>query len=292
MEVVAQDISNADAVITRNAGLNRLAMSQATKLKVIGNHGTGLDPIDLDYANQLGIPVVYTPHANAHSVAELTISLILALAKQLRLADQASRAGDFQFKYSASIQELTGKTLGIIGFGRIGGKVATILKEAFQMKVLAYAPTKSEEAIRALGGSKVSSVAELLSKADVVSVHLPLTHSTRHLIGAKELALMKATAFLVNTARGAIVNERALIEALSTRRIAGAALDVYESEDMPQDYALLQLDNLILTPHIGGSSIEALQRTALQVAEQVIDVLHGKYPQHLVNTQVWANRRS
>jgi D-3-phosphoglycerate dehydrogenase len=292
MATVAREITTADAVITRNAGLDRSAMEQAHRLKVIGNHGTGLDPVDVDCATELGIPVVYTPYANAESVAELTVSLMLALAKQLRSADQATRSGDFTFKYHSGIQELSKKTLGIIGFGRIGRRVIEIMQAAFKMSVLVYSPSSSQEAVHALGAQKVQSLSTLLQDSDIVSLHVPLKSSTYHLIGRNELSLMKPTALLINTARGSVVDEQALIATLQKGQIAGAGLDVYASETMSKGYALLELNNVILTPHIGGSSDEALQRTALDVVKQVIDVLNGTYPQYLVNKEVWAHRRT
>lgn len=292
MPTVAQEITTADAVITRNAGLNRFAIEQARHLKVIGNHGTGLDPVDVECATELGIPVVYTPYANAESVAELTVSLMLALAKQLRSADQATRSGNFTFKYHSSIQELSRKTLGIIGFGRIGRRVIEIMQAAFKMSVLVYSPSSPQEAVHALGAQKVQDLSTLLRESDIVSLHVPLKSSTYHLIGPDELSLMKPTALLINTARGNVIDERALIATLQEGKIAGAGLDVYASETMPKGYALLELNNVILTPHIGGSSSEALQRTAIDVANQVIDVLNGTYPQYLVNKEVWPRRRA
>lgn len=290
MTQVAQDITKVDAVITRSAGLDAHAMQHAPHLKVIGSHGVGVNAIDLACADALGIPVINTPHSNANAVAELTVSLILAVSKQLRLADNATRAGDFRFKYSASISELTGKTLGIIGFGHIAKRTIAMLKHAFQMRVLVYSPS-ADEAELAHYGAKKAALADVLAASDVLSLHVPLTPATHHLVGQAQLAKMKNTAVLINTSRGDVVDERALVTALETNNLAGAGLDVYHSESMPTHHPLLQLDNVILTPHIGGSSQEALERTAVSVCEQVIEVLNNKKPQHLVNPHVWSNRR-
>jgi D-3-phosphoglycerate dehydrogenase len=291
MQTVANEIGGVDAVITRSAGLDKHAMQQAANLRVIGSHGVGVNAIDLDYASELGIPVVNTPHANVTSVAEMTVSLMLAVMKQLTRAEQATRRGDFEFKYTSNIRELTAKTVGIIGFGNIGQQVADILRQAFQMSVLVYSPSASAADLAQRGVSKVTSLQTLLATADVVSLHVPLTEQTYHLIGRTELACMKQHAVLINTSRGDVVDEHALVDALQAGTLAGAGLDVYHSENMPVDHPLLHVDNVVLTPHIAGSSQEALERTALTMCQQVIDVLAHKLPAHLVNSDVWARRR-
>ncbi len=290
MTVVAREISEADAVITRSAGLNAPAMQQATHLKVIGSHGVGVNAIDLACADRLGIPVINTPHSNANAVAELTVTLILAVIKQLHGADKATRASNFRFKYDAHITELTGKTLGVVGFGHIAKRTVSLLKQAFQMNVLVYSPSASEADLADFGAKKAT-LAEVLAASDVLSLHVPLTPKTHHLISQKELAQMKPSAVLINTSRGDVVDEHALVTALTTGQLTGAGLDVYHSETMPEHHPLLQLDNVVLTPHIGGSSQEALERTAILVCEQVIDVLNHTKPPHLVNPHIWQTRR-
>jgi D-3-phosphoglycerate dehydrogenase / 2-oxoglutarate reductase len=290
MAVVAREIGDAVAVITRNAGFDRDAIDAAPRLRVIGNHGIGLDPVDVGYATIRGIPVVNTPHANAESVAELAVTLALAAAKRLVLADRATRGGEFDFKYGARIHELAGKTVGIVGFGRIGRRAAEMFVRAFGMRLLVHAPTSASADVVALGGRLVP-LADLLAESDVVSLHVPLRPDTRNLLDAAALDRMKPGAILVNTARGAVVEEAALVEALRTGRLGGAGLDVYASESMAADAPLLSLENVVLTPHVGGSSLEAAQRTAVQVADQVVDVLAGRRPAHLVNGDVWERRR-
>ena len=292
MAVVAREIADADAVITRNAGLDRAAIDAAPRLRVIGNHGVGLDPVDVAHASAQGIAVVFTPAANAVAVAEHAVALVLAVAKQVLEADRATRAGDFGFKYRSRILELRGKTLGVIGFGRIGRLTAESLVRGFGMRLLVHAPSAPDAAIEALGGERAASLDALLHASDVLSLHVPLRAGTRGLIGARELALCKPDAILVNTARGAVVDEDALVAALRDGRIAGAGLDVYASESMPPDHPLLALPSAVLTPHVGGSALEAGRRTAVQVAEQVVDVLRGRRPEHLVDPDVWPRRRA
>ncbi|UCH24775.1 MAG: hydroxyacid dehydrogenase [Trueperaceae bacterium] len=291
MTTVAREIPGAVAAITRNAGLSREAIAAAADLLVIGNHGTGYDPIDIPFATSQGIPVVHTPEANVQSVAELAVGLTLAAAKHLPAADRATRRGDFGFKYHAPIRELAGKTAGIIGFGRIGRLTAAIFKAAFGMRVLVYSPSADPAALRTAGFSKVDRLVELLAASDVVSLHVPLTPASKALIGEAELARLKPSAILINTSRGAVVDEPALIRALEQGKLAAAGLDVYANETMSPTHPLLQLENVILTPHIGGSSKEALERTARQVVDQVTAVLQGERPTHLVNPEVWHRRR-
>lgn len=288
---VAHEIVGSAAAITRNAGLDRTAMAVARNLVVLGVHGIGTDPVDMDYANEIGLPVVFTPYANVQAVAEHTIALILAVAKCLTTADHAARAGDFNFKYHARPRELSGKTLGIVGYGRIGRRVAAIARAGFDMKVLAYSPSADPERLASDGVQKCDALAELITAADVVSLHVPLRDATRQLIDADALAQMKPEAILVNTGRGGVVDEAALIAALEAKRFAGAGLDVFESETMPADYPLLRVDNVVLSPHLAGSAEESLERTAVEVVEQVIDVLRGKRPANLVNPEVWERRR-
>ena len=290
MASVAQEMGAVDAVITRSAGLNAQAMHHAPQLKVIGSHGVGVNAIDIACANALGIPIVNTPHSNVNAVAELTVSLTLAVMKQLRLADRATRASNFGFKYQSHIHELTGKTLGVVGFGHIAKRSIRMLSQAFQMPVLVYSPSAQAAELARYSARQVP-LAELLENADVLSLHVPLTPQTHQLIGAAELAQMKQSAVLINTSRGDVVDETALVAALEAGQLAGAGLDVYHSETMPPQHPLLQLDNVVLTPHIGGSSQEALERTALAVCEQVIDVLNHRKPAYLINEAIWQNRR-
>lgn len=290
MEVVAQEVGEAVAVITRHAGLDRRAIDAAPRLRVIGNHGVGLDPVDVRHATTCGIPVVNTPGANATSVAELAVTLALAVAKRLGAADRAARCGDFGFKFTGGIRELAGATIGIVGFGAIGRRAAAMFVHGFGMRLLLHARSASPEEVTALGGRRVT-LPELLAESDVISLHLPLTPDTQLLLDARAIAGIKRGAILINTARGGLIEESALAAALEAGHVAGAGLDVLASESLAGHGPLLALPNVVVTPHIGGSSEEAGVRTALGVVEQVLAVLADCEPAHLVNAAVWARRR-
>lgn len=275
-------VVDADAVITRNAGLSSAAISAAPRLRVIAVHGIGTDPVALDAATERGIPVVNTPHANVRSVAEHTIALTMALVKSTLAADAAVRRGDFSFKYRARLGELHGARLGAVGFGNIGRTTAAIAA-ALRMRVAAYSTLEADAVFEAAGVERKPTLDALLSSSDIVTIHLPLTAQTRNLIGARELGLMKPGAYLVNTARGEIVDEEALADALQQGHLAGAGLDVFSSEPLPATSRLLALDSVVMSPHIAGSTEQSLQRTAVKAAEQVVAVLSGRPAENLVN---------
>jgi len=291
MQTVSREIKGASAVITRNAGLSRTAIQAAPELLVIGVHGIGVDPVDVNYATEVGIPLVFTPSANTQSVAEHAIALMLALARDIINCDQAVRKVDTKFRYKGHFRELSGKTLGIIGFGRTGQRTAQIAKQALAMNVLVYGRERDTGLVKQMGMERKEQLKDLLTESDIVSLHLPLKDDTRHIIGKPQLQLMKASALLVNTARGGLIDETALCAALGSASIAGAALDVVEKEPLTSAHCLAHLDNVILSPHTGGSTEEALARTATQVATQVINVLAGKKPPHMVNPGIWRQRR-
>lgn len=291
METVAREIGDCEAVITRNAGLKRIALDAAANLRVIANHGIGTNEIDVAHAGALGIPIIFTPNANARSVAEHAIAMMLALAKRLRESDAATRAGNWDWRYEGGMSEVSGKTLGLVGFGTIARLTAEMARAGFGMKVLVWSPRASDEAIAAAGATRADTLEALLAEADFVSLHRPLREDTRHTIDAAALSAMKKTAFLVNTARGALVDEAALAAALREGRIAGAGLDVFQKEPLPADSPLRECETAILAPHVAGATEDALRETALQCAEQIIDVLSGRRPPHLVNPEVWDRRR-
>ncbi len=291
METVAGEIGPAVAAITRNAGLNRAAIDAAPNLKVLGNHGIGTDPVDVTYATEIGLPIIFTPYGNVQSVAEFAISQMLAIGRRMREADRAMRGDDYDYRYSRDFVEMYGKTLGVVGFGRIGRRTAEIAQAAFDMRVLAYDPYLDAETIAASGAEKVEDFDQLLAEADVVSLHLQLTPETRAIMNKERLGRMKKGAMLVNTARGALIDPDALVEALESDHLRGAAMDVFEKEPLPADHPFKKVDRLVLSPHIAGATEECLERTAVQTAEQVIDVLEGRKPQYLVNPQAWDRRR-
>jgi D-3-phosphoglycerate dehydrogenase / 2-oxoglutarate reductase len=282
MATVAAEIAHADAVVTRNAGLDRTAMDAAPRLKVIVIHGVGQDPVDVAHATAKGILVCNTPVANAWSVAEHAIGLLLALAKQLRSADLAVRAGAFDARYMLHVTELRGRALGIVGCGRIGRATARIARAGLGMKVYGYSPSADPARLRRIGIEPCASLEALLERVDAVSLHLPLRAETRGLIGKAELARLRPGAFLVNTARGALVDHEALVETLTAGRLAGAGLDVFRQEPVPTDDPLLGMPNVILTPHIAGASDRAMELTALAVASAILQVARGRRPRHLI----------
>lgn len=291
METVAAEIATADALITRDAGLNAQAMDEAKRLKIIANHGIGTNKIDVAHAAGLGIPIAFTPTANARSVAEHAMMLILASAKRTVEADQAARNGNFRFKFEGGMSELTGKTLGIAGFGTIGRLLGKMAMNGFAMKVVVWSPSADAKAIRAEGFEPVETLDALLEASDVISLHRPARADTRHMINAETLRKMRSHAILVNTARGALIDEAALAEALQTGVIRAAGLDVFDPEPLAEDSPLLSLPNIVLAPHVAGSTEDALRATALACAEHIIAALAGERPASLVDSAVWERRR-
>ncbi|WP_297064602.1 hydroxyacid dehydrogenase [Thermococcus sp.] len=266
-------VKDVEAIIVRSKPkVTRKVIENAPKLKVIGRAGVGLDNIDLEAAKEMGIKVVNSPGASSRSVAELVFGLLFAVARKIAFADRKMREGVWAKKQCLGI-ELEGKTIGIIGFGRIGYEVAKIAN-AFGMKVLLYDPRPNEERAREVNGRFVP-LEELLKESDVVTLHVPLIEATYHLINEERLKLMKPTAILINAARGAVVDNKALVKALKEGWIAGAGLDVYEEEPLPEDHPLTKLDNVVLTPHVGASTEEAQMRAGVQVAEQIVEILKG-----------------
>ena len=284
---IARDALDVDAVITRNAGFPAEALATAHHLKVIANHGIGLNKIDVAGATARGLPVVFTPYANARSVAEHAISLTLALTRRTFFADQEARRGNFDLKFNSGMVELYGKIFGLIGFGAIARITAEIARSGFGMRTIVWSPQAPDDAITAAGAVRAGSLEDLLRSSDVVSLHRPLRPDTAEMIDAAALSLMKPSAFLINTARGGLINSAALTAALQNGQIAGAGLDVFVDEPMKPDDPLLTAPNLVLSPHIAGATEEAAERCATQAAEQIIDVLAGRRPAHLVNPEVW-----
>ncbi len=230
VETVIREIKGVEGVIVRMAPFTREIIAAADALKVIGRHGVGVDTIDVKAATERGIVVVNTPNANALSVAEHTLIVIGALAKQMTVYNREIRAGQWEIRNTYKAVDLDGKTLGLVGVGRIGSMVARRAAAAFNMKVIAFDPYITPDKGREMGVTLVSSSDDIFRQADVVSLHTPLTPETKGFVNAARLRLMKPTAFLVNFSRGEVIDEKALYEALKTRIIAGAAIDVYDPE--------------------------------------------------------------
>ena len=277
-----KEVREVDGIIVRaNGKVTRKMMESAPKLKVIGRHGVGIENIDLEAATEKGIWVVNTPDANDISVAEHFFGLALILSKMLKKADVALRGGRFEARYQYIGKELHGKTLGILGFGRIGKAIGRIGHNGFDMKVLYYDAIRYEEVEKEIKAKKVS-LEEILSQSDYISINLPMLPATKGLIKEREFGLMKPSAHIVNLARGPIWDEKALYAVLKEGKIAGAGSDVFEVEPAMKDHPLFQLENFIGTPHMAAHTDEALRRMSL-VAEDIIRVLDGKTPVHPVN---------
>lgn len=273
-------LKRADAIILGTGKLSG-EMIRHSSIKIIARHGVGVDNVDLKTATELGIPVTITPNANTVSVAELTIALILALSR--RLIDSYREISEKKFSPVTGI-EIFGKTLGIIGFGAIGRETS---KRAIclGMKVLACDPYVEKNIIERHSVEAVG-LETLLKNSDFVSLHVPLTQSTKHMIGKEQLKMMKKSAFLINTSRGGIVDERALVEALKEGYISGAALDAFEQEPLPEDSILYDCPNLVLTPHAGAHTYEAIYKMNMMSAQAVVDFFDGKIPLHVANEKV------
>jgi D-3-phosphoglycerate dehydrogenase len=277
------EILRVDGVISRKGKITREQMEKSGgRLKIIARTGVGVDPsrVDLDAAREFKIWVTNMPGSNAVSVAELAFGQMIALARHTFAANRAVRENRWSDYLRYIGTELAGKTIGIVGMGNIGTRVA-IRARAFEMNFLVYDPYIPESHVTALGG-KLISLEELLRNAEFVTLHCPLTAETTRMIDEAQLRLMKPSAYLINAARGGVVNEDALWRALKEKKIAGAALDVVENEPLPQDHPLLQLENVIFTPHIGAMTSEASKRGEWGAAEEVIRVLEGKKPKNPV----------
>jgi len=276
-------IENYDAIIVRSATkVTEQVIERGKNLKVVGRAGNGVDNIDVNACTKRGILVVNTPEGNIMAAAELTIGLIFALFRNIPQAYMAARNNDFRRNKFVG-NELDGKIAGVIGLGRIGSIVASKLK-ALNMNVIAYDPYVTDEKFKDMGIRKCETMEELLKEADVITVHIPKTDKSQGLIGEEELKLVKPGARIINVARGGIINEKALYDALKDGRVAGAAIDVFEKEPNfnkkpeEQDYKnpLLELDNVIYTPHLGASSEEANLNVSIQVAKLVAGALRGE----------------
>ncbi|WP_413735981.1 hydroxyacid dehydrogenase [Sodalis sp. RH21] len=277
------------AAIWRSGQFSRTQMMQLPALCTIGVHGVGVDGIDVQAASDLGIVVFNTPGTNTRSVAEHTLGLIFALTKRIPAADRAMRTGNYAFRFQGGLSELRDATLGVIGFGAIGQATAQLAR-AMGMRVQVLSRRGAGE-LAAAGLQKAQSLATLLGESDVVSLHLPSVPETHKMIGAPQLALMKPGAFLVNTSRGALVDEPALIDALRRGAIAGAGLDVFCHEPVPAGDPLLALENVIVTPHIAASTEQAMMAMANASVQGILDILNQRLPASPINPEIWDKRR-
>lgn len=290
-------ISDADALLIRSTRATARMMEAGANLKVIGRHGIGLDNIDLTAATTLGITVVHTPGANTNAVAEHALWAIMHCARNLNKAEKAFRDGQFSSggslpglvqKFGFATIELSGKTLGLAGMGRIAQRLAQLVKP-LNMRVKAYDPLVSDEIFQSAGVERCLLISDVFDEADFVSLHVPYSNETHHLVGAKELALMKDSGCVINTSRGGIIDEQALLQALKDGTIAGAALDVFEEEPPAADMPLFSLANVLVTPHMAAMTDLALVNMAVDVASGILDGLQNKRPQYLANPDVWGS---
>ena len=264
-----------NALLVRTKPLGAEQIEKAPRLRVIARHGVGVDNVAVEAATRRRVPVLITPRANLRSVAEHVFALALAVSRNLVRADSYVREGRFAERDSLVGRELFGQTLGVIGLGRIGEEVARMGAAGFGMQVLGYDPFVDEKLVRAKGIQPVDSLDELLPTCDFVSVHVPLTEETRGLLGDRELSLMRPGSVLVQAARGGVVDEDALVEALRDGPLAGAGIDVFEEEPPPADHPLLALENVVLSPHTAASTRQAMRRMGLDAARSILDILGG-----------------
>jgi D-3-phosphoglycerate dehydrogenase / 2-oxoglutarate reductase len=266
--------------------VHRDLLARAPNLLIVSTHGAGYDTVDVETCTQAGVLVVNQSGGNAESVAEHVLALLLCLSKRVIETDRAMRRDDDIRRTEFIGLQALGKTIGIVGIGNVGRRVAELCRGLLRMRVLAYDPYLSAAEIDARGAEKVD-LETLLRQSDYVSVNCPLTAETRGMLGAREYALMRPHAYFVTTARGFIHDEAALLDALRAKRIAGAGLDVWAKEPPPRDHPLLALDNVLASPHTAGVTREARANMGKIAAEQLVDALDGKRPPRIVNPEVW-----
>lgn len=282
---IEQALRHADAVMIRSMPLGADHIAGAPKLRVIAKHGAGMDSIDIQAATERGIMVANSGDANAFAVAQHAVALMLAVRRDIRNVDRLVRAGGYQQRETITdaVGDLWQATVGLVGLGHIGRHVAQMVGRGFQARVLGFDPMVSAGQAAAIGVEKIEDLPDLLAEADIVSLHLPLNGHTRHLIGEPEFRIMKRSACLVNTARGGVIDEAALVRALEQGVIHGAGLDVFEEEPPAGDNPLFASDRVILSPHIGGRSEASRVMTSNATADAILAVFEGREPAHLIN---------
>lgn len=275
-------VGDVDAILVGNDAMTAAVIAAAPRLKVVAKHGVGVDNVDVPAASRAGVVVTNTPGANQVAVAEMTVALIMALTRKLAYHDTVVKSGGWSRIIGT---ELAGKTVGLVGLGRIGKEVVVRL-EGFQVKFLAY-DVYQDKAFADEHHVRFVELNELLAESDIVTLHAVLTADTQKLIGEKELSFMKPGAYLVNTARGGLIDEEALSRALAENRLTGAGLDVFADEP-PKDSPLLQLgDKVLLAPHLGAQTTETVLRMGKMAAENIVQVLRGEKPVGLVNPEAY-----
>lgn len=280
-------VKGRDAILTMLSDrIDEGVINEAKSIKVISNYAVGFENIDIKTATEKGIVVTNTPGVLTDSTADMAWALLFSIARRIVEGDRLTRAGKFTGWKPMMLLggDFIGKTLGIIGAGRIGTAMA-MRSRGWCMKVLYTTQSNKNAVLEEMLGAKRVDLETLLKESDFISIHTPLSEKTRHLIGAKELSSMKKTAYLINTARGAVVDEAALVNALKNKQIAGAGLDVYEEEPKLK-LGLAELDNVVLAPHLGSATIETRTKMAVMAAENIIAVLNKQKPKNCVNPEV------
>jgi len=279
-------VKGRDAILTMLSDrIDERLMSEAKSLKVIANYAVGYDNIDIKAATAKGIVVTNTPGVLTDSTADMAWALLFSIARRIVEGDKVTRVGKFVGWAPMFLlgRDVVGKTLGIIGAGRIGTAMA-MRSRGWCMKVLYTTQSNRNAVLEEMLGAKRVDLETLLKESDFISIHTPLSEKTRHLIGAKEISLMKKTAYLINTARGSVIDEAALVNALKNKQIAGAGLDVYEEEPKLKP-GLAELDNVVLAPHLGSATVESRTKMAVMAAENIIAVLNKQKPKNCVNPE-------
>ena len=262
-------------------------LDRCPNLVVLSTNGAGFDTVNLDDATAAGIAVVNQAGGNKEGVAEHVMAMMLSLSKRIMLTDHAMRSGDQYDRRAFMGDDVQGRTIGIVGLGNVGARVAELCRGLFQMRVLAFDPYLSDEQIRSRGGEKADTLESLLKQSDYVSINCPHTKETRGMMGAAQFAQMQPHAYFITTARGGIHDETALAAALTSHQIAGAGLDVWEDEPPPAYHPLLKFDNVLVSPHTAGITRQSRHNIAKIAAEQMLDILDGKRPPRLLNPEVW-----
>ncbi|MBI2867886.1 MAG: hydroxyacid dehydrogenase [Chloroflexi bacterium] len=294
-EAIKQAMRGVHAIVAHGPiRIGRDVLETSTDLEVLSATGSGADCFDIAAATDMGLPILNSPGVAPIPVAEHTIGMMIALTKRIVESDTFLRRGDgngWQPRDRFKGVELEGKTVGIVGLGHIGSLVARKCHAAFSMRVLAYDPVLTAEQARERGAEQVSSLADLFQRSDVITVHVPLLPNTRGLIGAEEMAHLRPTAFFINASRGGVVDQQALYRCLVEKRIAGAALDVFDPEPPRKDEPLFKLPNVVVTPHSAGVTEESTYRLSVNVAKNLLAALRGERPPSIVNPSAWPPRR-
>ena len=282
----AYQIGAARDELARHFHVDADLLRRAPNLLIVSSNGAGYDPVDVEACTEAGVLVVNQSGGNANSVAEHALGMLLTLSKRIIEADRALRRDRNVNRNALVGNEAQGKTIGIVGLGNVGRRIAELCRGLLRMNVLAYDPYLSASEMASRGGEKVE-LDDLLRRSDYVSISCPLTKDNRGMIGAREFKLMQPHAFFITTARGFIHDEAALLEALREKRIAGAGLDVWSKEPPPPEHPLLQFDNVLASPHTAGVTKEARENMGRIAAEQILDAFDGKRPPRIINPEVW-----